>query len=111
MKRRSRSLSSRRNFLRTGTGAIVGLGMGATSPRIFATDGSLLRINPQRFRRPEEGMFTLLGNPTEAATLDLAEQTKAWNVAASDFAAQGVHLFFPHIPVTDCWKGENQYDF
>jgi hypothetical protein len=104
-------LSSRRNFLRTGAGAIVGLGIGANPPYTFAARSLTPMITPDGFRRPERGMLTLLGNPTEAVTIDLAEQAKDWDKAVADFAAKGVHLFFPHIPVTDCWKGENQYDF
>ena len=111
MDRRSRPFSSRRSFLRSGAGAIVGFKVGASSPDLFAAEAAIARITPERFRRPEQGTLTLLGNPIEAATIDLAEEAKAWDKAVADFAAQGVHLFFPHIPVTECWKGENQYDF
>ena len=88
MNRRSRwLLSSRRNFLRTGAGAIVGLGVGVDLRSLFAAEGLIPRITPDRFRRPEQGMFTLLGNPTEAVTIDLAEQAKAWDKEVADFAA------------------------
>jgi hypothetical protein len=92
-------------------GAIAALGAGTNSPRMFALQGAMPAITPHRFRRPEQGMVTMLGNPTEATTIDLAELAKAWDHGVADFAAHGVHLWFPHIPVTDCWKGEGQYDF
>ena len=87
------------------------LGVGANFPGVFAGERLAPSITPYRFCRPEQGMLTLLGNPTEPVTIDLAEQAKAWNKTVGDFATQGVHLFFPHIPLTDCWKAENQYDF
>jgi hypothetical protein len=112
MNRRSRwPLSSRRKFLGTGAGALVGLGAGANLRYIFAAEGLTPRISPERFRKPEQGMLTLLGNPTEGATIDPTGHAKAWDEAVTDFGTQGVHLFFPHIPLTNCWKGENQYDF
>jgi hypothetical protein len=104
------SLCTRRQFVANGATAILGVGIGRNMPYTFAADRSLPRITPDLFRRAE-GTLTLLGNPTEAVTIDLVEQAKAWDKAVADFAAHGVHLFFPHIPVTDCWKGKDQYDF
>jgi Ubiquitinol-cytochrome C reductase Fe-S subunit TAT signal len=113
MNRRSRHIfSSRRDFLRTAAGAIAALGTGAhSSPSMFAVEGAMPTITPDGFRRPEQRMLTMLGNPTEAATIDLVDLAKAWDRAVAGFAARGVHLWFPRIPVTKCWKGENQYDF
>ena len=102
---------SRRSFLRSGAVGLVGVGIGANVSNVFAAPEIAPRITPERFRSPERGAFTLLGNPTEPSTIDLAEQAKAWAKAVADFSAQGVHIFFPHIPLTDCWKGDNHYDF
>jgi hypothetical protein len=112
MKRRSAwPTLSRRSFVGAGSGAILGLGIGVNPPLVWAAHGAMPRFTPDRFRAPERGMFTLLGNPTEAVTIDIVQQAKAWDKAVAEFASRGVHLFFPHVPLTDCWKGENQYDF
>lgn len=51
------------------------------------------------------------GNPTESALLDLAHQFAEWERMCEKIGAAGVDHYYPHVPLTDCWKGRGQYDF
>jgi hypothetical protein len=103
--------STRRRFLRVSTAVLVVSGIGANRTVYSRPNTVPRRMTPARFRSAEQGMLALLGNPTEAAAVDLAHHSKAWDKSVADFAAQGVHLFFPHIPLTDCWGADGHYDF
>src|SRR5690242_3410799 len=99
-------MSSRRTFLRTGVGVITSVGMATRFPNVPPPHPP---ITPDRLRKPEQGMLTLLGNPTEAAGVDRVDQARAWQKTVGNFATEAIHLFFPHIPVTGCWIGESRY--
>ena len=51
------------------------------------------------------------GNPTESTTIDLAHQFAEWERMCKRIGDAGVDHFYPHIPLSDCWKGPGQYDF
>ncbi|MBC8872631.1 MAG: hypothetical protein H8E44_24620 [Planctomycetes bacterium] len=51
------------------------------------------------------------GNPTESAELDLAHQFAEWERMCKKVNAASVDHFYPHIPLSDCWKGPGDYDF
>ncbi len=104
-------LISRRDFLEASAAASVSFAIATGPASAIATQVASPGISPARFRTPQQGMLTLLGNPTEALTIDLAAQAKTWSKAVTEFASQNVHLFFLHTPLTDCWKSDNQYDF
>lgn len=51
------------------------------------------------------------GNPTESEKIDRTAQAAAWRQSCADFARAGVHLFFPHVELTECWNDLGTYDF
>lgn len=51
------------------------------------------------------------GNPTESTALNLKHQFAEWERMCRKVGAAGVDHYYPHIPLTDCWKGPGQYDF
>ena len=52
-----------------------------------------------------------IGNPTESSHLNRDDLAKAWKDNCRLFSGAGVHLFFPHVELVDCWLDDETYNF